>query len=102
MGATPITAVLLSAFLLLVVLKFAVLLATTSAEVLSARKGGSMRKRAKLWFAAALDTCHGLGANGWVSYLLSRTVVMPDPVLVWTVRQRRLAAQLPVGEHIDA
>lgn len=77
MGATPITAFVLLAFLLLVVLKFILMLGTTSSEVQFAKEGNVM-KRAKLWFAAALDTCHGLGANGWVSYLLTKTVMLPN------------------------
>jgi len=90
-GATPTTAGLLLAFLALVVLKFIVnrMLAMPSTAVLSVKEGSGMR--AKLWFAAALDTVHGLGANGWVSYLLSKVPrVWPNPPLNRTACKLRL------------
>ena len=103
MGATPTTAGLLLAFLALVVLKFIVnrMLALPSTAVLSVKEGSVMR--ANLLFAAALDTVHGLGANGWVSYLLSKMscawpnpAVDPAPSGRWTLRDKAAQRRSPL------
>lgn len=54
------------------------MLAAPSTAATSVKEGIHMSKRARLWFAAALETFHGLGANGWVSYLLTKTTLMPN------------------------
>jgi hypothetical protein len=64
-GSTPTPAGLLSALLALVLLKLAVLrmLATPSTAASSVKEGTCMSKRVKLWFAATLETTHGLGGK---------------------------------------
>ncbi len=73
MGANPTTAALLLALLALVVAKhFAITLAMPSAADRSVKEGSSMKKKRKLMFTSVLETIHGLGVSGWVSYLLSK------------------------------
>lgn len=73
MGATPVGAALFSAFLALVAFKFLVnrVLAVPSVTG-NFTKEGSLMKRAKLMFASALETVHGLGVSGLASCLLTQ------------------------------
>jgi hypothetical protein len=72
-GATPASAVLLLALLALVIVKYVSnRVSETPNTAMLLKEGDCMKQRAKLWFAAGLETIHGLGANCWVSYLLTK------------------------------
>ena len=79
MGATPMGAALLSAFLALVALKFLVNRVLAAPSVTDKfTKEGSFMERAKLMFASALETVNGLGVSGLASCLLTQGSLMPD------------------------
>ena len=68
------TAVLLPAFLALVIMKYVQyrVLAMPNVAVLSTKKGINMIGKAKHMFTSVLETIHGLGVTSWVSYLLPK------------------------------
>lgn len=67
------TAVLLLALLALMMVKyFVVSLAMPSTADESVKEGRNMQHKRKLVFTSVLETFHGLGVSGWVSYLLSK------------------------------
>jgi hypothetical protein len=70
-GATPTAAVLLLALLALVIVKYLAVSLVMSNTANKSVKGGSSMKRKHI-FTSVLETIHGLGVSGWVSYLLSK------------------------------
>jgi hypothetical protein len=61
---------------------FVVSLAVPSTAVKSVKEGRNMQTKRRLVFTSVLETIHGLGVSGWVSYLLSKIALFAKGYLI--------------------